>query len=52
MPIGTFQKSRDIALYGPLCLLTSVFSVYFCIRETDTLCVIARRNDEAIKRTS
>ena len=28
--IGTFQKSRDMAPWCPLCLLTNVFSVYFC----------------------
>ena len=47
--IRTFQKSRDIALWWASCLLTNVFLLYFCIRETDTLCVIARRNDEAIQ---
>ena len=26
----------------PKNLLTSVFSVYFCVREKDTLCVTAR----------
>ena len=29
-PIGTFQKSKDIAPLRPVRLLTSVFSVYFC----------------------
>ena len=40
--IRTFQKSRDMALWCASHLLTNVFLLYFCVRETDTLCVTAR----------
>ena len=40
--IRTSKKSRDMAPWEASCLLTNGFLLYFCVRETDTLCVTAR----------
>ena len=50
--IWIFKKSRDMALWCASHLLTNVFSVYFCVRETDTLCVTASRHCEARSKRS